>query len=184
MLPSLKPQKSRSLKNKLQSLNTSNLGTIDALLIRVISLLFMISLLTGRVDNNILSRILKVKVAMSIDNKWRTQQSSITISINTKTKAKTIWIINQWANCAMTCLNLLMLVSLLMRRTETWSLRQRWVHRNLNTRLTVPKKVLIKLRDESRGKQEKSNVNIKDRINLTSVSNVKRLCNMLTSVRQ
>ena len=90
MLPSLKPQKSRRLKNKLQSLNTSNLGTIDALLIRVISLLLMISLLTGRVDNNILSRILKVKVAMSIDNKWRTQQSSITISINTKTKAKTI----------------------------------------------------------------------------------------------
>ena len=74
----------------MQSLNTSNLGTIDALLIRVISLLFMISLLTGRVDNNILSRILKVKVAMSIDNKWRTQQSSITISINTNTKAKTI----------------------------------------------------------------------------------------------
>ena len=90
MLPSLKPQKSRRLRNKLQSLNTSNLGTIDALLIRVISLLLMISLLTGRVDNNILSRILKVKVAMSIDNKWRTQQSSITISINTKTKAKTI----------------------------------------------------------------------------------------------
>ena len=90
MLPSLKPQKSRRLKNKLQSLNTSNLGTIDALLIRVISLLLMISLLTGRVDNNILSRILKVKVAMSIDNKWRTQQSSITISINTNTKAKTI----------------------------------------------------------------------------------------------
>ena len=90
MLPSLKPEKSRRLRNKLQSLNTSNLGTIDALLIRVISLLLMISLLTGRVDNNILSRILKVKVAMSIDNKWRTQQSSITISINTKTKAKTI----------------------------------------------------------------------------------------------
>jgi hypothetical protein len=88
-------------------------------LIRVISLLLMSSTLTGREDNSIHSRSLRVKVVMNTDKKWRTQQSCIIISTNTNTKAKTSLKISQWANYAMTCLNLPILVNLLMRRIET-----------------------------------------------------------------